>query len=147
MSFQASGKAAKASKQEAPSQPKGKPSKKGKEGPSFGLGKGTCLIRSLIDSTVPRRSSDSHQAAADGPSSDTLSQVVQLAQQLQSNGEEEAGQASVPETLGEAPGAVDRRTVIQLQQSLKVRPTAVNIHTPPPPPPRPPLGLLLGTEA
>ena len=120
MCLQANGKAAKASKQDAPSQPKGKPSKKGKEGPSFGLGKGTCLIRSLVDSTSPHWASDSNQAAADGASNDTLSQVAQLAQQLQSSGEEEAGQASVPETLGEAPGAVKRRTVIQLQQALQV---------------------------
>ena len=120
MCLQASGKAAKASKQDAPSQPKGKPSKKGKEGPSFGLGKGTSLIRSLIDSTSPQWASDSNHAAAAGASSDTLGQVVQLAQQLQSSGEEEAGQASVPGTLGEAPGSVNRRTVIQLQQALQV---------------------------
>lgn len=122
MFFQASGKSPKASKQDAPNHAKGKPSKKGKEGPSFGLGKGTVLIRSLIDSTSSQWASDSDQAAADGASSDTLSQVVQLAQQLQGSGAEEAGQASVPETLGEAPGAVDRRTVIQLQQALKVCP-------------------------
>lgn len=118
---QASAKVAKASQQDAPSQPKGKPNKKGKGGTSFGLGKGTLLIRSLIDSTSPQWAPDSEQAAADGPSAETLSQVVQLAQQLQSSGEEEAGQASVPETLGEAAGSVDRRTVIQLQQALKVR--------------------------
>lgn len=115
------GKAAKASQQDAPSQPKGKPNKKGKGSPSFGLGKGSLLIRSLIDSTSPQWASDSQQAAADGPSADTLSQVVQLAQQLQSSREEEAGQASVAETLGEPAGGVDRRTVIQLQQALKVR--------------------------
>ena len=114
------GKAAKASQQDAPSQAKGKPNKKGKGGTAFGLGKGTLLIRSLIDSTSPQWASDSDQAA-NGPSADTLSQVVQLAQQLQSSGEEEAGQASIPETLGEAAGSVDRRTVIQVQQALKVR--------------------------
>lgn len=125
--LQASGKAAKASKQDAPSQVKGKPGKKGKDGPSFGLGKGSILMRGLIHSTVPQWASDSDtsQAAsldsADGASSGTLSQVVQLAQQLQSSGEEEAGQGSVPETLGEAAGAVDRRTAMQLQQALKVR--------------------------
>ena len=120
MCLQASGKATKASKQEAPGQPKGKPSKKGKEGPSFGVGKGTSLIRTLIDSTSPQWTPDNDQAAGNGLSSDMLSQVVQLAQQLQSSGEEEAGQASVPETLGEAPGAVNRRTIIQLQQALQV---------------------------
>ena len=138
MCSQASGKAAKASKQDAPSQPKGKPGKKGKEGPSFGLGKGTCLIRSLIDSTSPRWASDSNQAAANGTSSETLSQVVQLAQQLQSSGEEDAGQASVPETLGEPTGTVDRRTVIQLQQALQVCSLQSACMFP---------RLLLGTEA
>ena len=126
--IQASSKAAKVSKENAPNQAKGKPSKKGKEGPSFGLGKGTPLIRSLILSTASQwaSDSDSSQAAphdnANGASSDTLTQVVQLARQLQGSGEEEAGQASVPETLGETPGAVDRRTVMQLQQALKVCP-------------------------
>ncbi|KAL3157584.1 hypothetical protein ABBQ32_012034 [Trebouxia sp. C0010 RCD-2024] len=122
---QASGKAAKVSKENAPNQAKGKPSKKGKDGPSFGLGKGTPLIRSLIHSTAPQWALDPDSSEAkghdstDGASSDTLTQVVQLARQLQSSGEEEAGQASVPETLGEAAGAVGRRTVMQLQQALK----------------------------
>lgn len=126
--LQASGRAAKASKENAPNPAKGKPSKKGKDGPSFGLGKGSPLIRSLIHSTATQWAPDPDSSQAkghdstDGASSDTLTQVVQLARQLQSSGEEEAGQASVPETLGEAAEAVGRRTVMQLQQALKVRP-------------------------
>ena len=53
-------------------------------------------------------------------SSEGMSHVLQLAQQLQGSGEQEAGQGSVPETLGEAPGSLDRRTVMNLQQALKV---------------------------
>ena len=124
--LQASGKAAKSGKPDAANPARGKPSKKGKDGPSFGLGKGTGLMRSLIDSSASHWTSDSTQAAApangtvNGASPDALSQVVQLAQQLQGGGEEEAGQASVPETLGEPAGALDRRTATQLQQACKV---------------------------
>lgn len=127
--LQASRKTAKAGNQEAANPAKGKPSKKGKDRPSFGLGKGTVLMRSLIDSTAPQWTADSSQTATangnvnrtvNGASADVLSQVVQLAQQLQGGGEEEAGQASVPETLGEPAGALDRRTATQLQQALQV---------------------------
>ena len=117
--MQTTGKASKAPKQEAANGAKSKPNKIGKEGPSFGLGKGTGLIRSLIDSTASQwASSNSGNGVADGGA---LSQVLQLAQQLQSSGEEEAGQGSVPETLGEPAVALDRRTATHLQQALKVR--------------------------
>ena len=124
--MQTTGKASKAPKQEAANGAKAKPNKKGKEGPSFGLGKGTGLIRSLIDSTASQwASSSSSNGVANGSfdssSGGALSQVLQLAQQLQSSGEEEAGQGSVPETLGEPAVALDRRTATHLQQALKVR--------------------------
>lgn len=124
--MQTTGKASKAPKQEAANGAKAKPNKKGKEGPSFGLGKGTGLIRSLIDSTASQWASSSSgngvaNGSLDSSSGGALSQVLQLAQQLQSSGEEEAGQGSVPETLGEPAVALDRRTATHLQQALKVR--------------------------
>ncbi len=119
---QASGKLSKAAKAEAANGAKSKGNKKAKEGPSFGLGKGTVLIRSFIDSTASQwaSSSDNGSALPNGSSSEGVSQVLQLAQQLQGSGEEDAGQGSVPETLGQAPGALDRRSAVHLQQALKV---------------------------
>lgn len=128
LALQATGKAPKTAKQEAANGAKPKASKKGKEGPSFGLGKGTVLLRSLVDSTASTwdtsSSSSSSDAMPDGSSSGGSSgeDVLQLAHQLQGSGEEDAGQGSVPETLGEAAGALDRRTVMNLQRALKVRP-------------------------
>lgn len=128
--LQATGKAPKAAKQEAANGAKPKASKKGKEGPSFGLGKGTVLLRSLVDSTASTwdtnssSSSNSSDAMPNGSSSGRSSgqDVLQLAHQLQGSGEEDAGQGSVPETLGEAEGVLDRRTIMNLQHALKVRP-------------------------
>ncbi len=61
-------------------------------------------------------------------SGEGVSHVLQLAQQLQGSGEQEAGQGSVPETLGEAPGSLDRRTVINLEQALRVQHSLVSGH-------------------
>ncbi len=93
------------------------------------MGKGTVLIKSLIDSTASQWDSNTtitssrampNGSSSNGSSGEGVSHVLQLAQQLQGSGEEEAGQGSVPETLGEAPGSLDRRTVLNLQQALKV---------------------------
>ena len=121
--LQASGKAPKAAKPDSANGAKPKGNKKGREGPSFGLGKGTVLVRSFIDSSAshwdPSSSSD---GASNGASGEGSSQVLQLAQQLQGSGEEDQGQGSVPETLGEGPGLLDRRTAAHLQHALKVTP-------------------------
>ena len=129
VALQATGKAPKAAKQEAANGAKPKAGKKGKEGPTFGLGKGTVLMRSLVDSTASTwdttsSSSGSSDAMPNVSSSGRSSaeDVLQLAHQLQGSGEEDAGQGSVPETLGEAAGALDRRTIMNLQRALKVRP-------------------------
>ncbi|DBA86294.1 TPA: hypothetical protein ACH3X1_005790 [Trebouxia sp. C0004] len=135
VSTQAYRKAPKAAKQQAANGAKPKASKKGKEGPSFGLGKGTVLIKSLIDSTASQwdwnPTITPTRAMPDGSSSNAssgegMSHVLQLAQQLQGSREEEEGQGSVPETMGEAAGSLDRRTVMNLQQALKAVEQALN---------------------
>ena len=67
-------------------------------------------------------------SSSNGSSSEGTSHVLQLAQQLQGSGEQEAGQGSVPETLGEASGSLDRRTVMNLQQALKVEHSLLSRH-------------------
>lgn len=67
-------------------------------------------------------------SSSNASSSEGVSHVLQLAQQLQGSGEQEAGQGSVPETLGETPGSLDRRTVMNLQQALKVEHSLLSGH-------------------
>ena len=73
---------AKPAKQAPANAGKGKPSKKGKGGPSFGLGKGTALVRAFVNDAISQHTQGS---AANGTVDGSTSSGAQSTEQQEGN--------------------------------------------------------------